>query len=64
MVKKKVREFLAGQCYICNCTHTTSNGGWIINAEKKLFCHEPCFTIYLNNKALGRLINHPFTRHL
>jgi len=57
MVKKKqAREFIAGRCGICNHEHMASDGGWIINAEQKLFCHNFCFDLYLNNRQLARLL--------
>jgi len=54
VVTRKTKEFLVGYCGICNQEHRTTNGGWIINAEKKLFCHETCFDIYINNNQLGK----------
>tara|TARA_R110000796_G_scaffold249373_1_gene377088 strand:+ start:423 stop:602 length:180 start_codon:yes stop_codon:yes gene_type:complete len=49
MAKKKIREFFAGKCNVCNQQYLTTDGNWIINAERKLFCHEPCFDIYVRN---------------
>jgi hypothetical protein len=53
--KKKVREFIAGRCGICNHEYMASDGGWIVNAEHKLFCHHYCFDLYLHNNKIGRL---------
>tara|TARA_R110001583_G_scaffold23574_3_gene86952 strand:+ start:250 stop:435 length:186 start_codon:yes stop_codon:yes gene_type:complete len=58
MRKKKIREFIVGRCGICNQEHRTTNGGWIINAEHKLFCHKTCFDIYLNNNQLEKRRTH------
>jgi hypothetical protein len=55
MAKKKIKEFHVGNCNVCNKEHKTTNGGWIINAEKKLFCHNYCFDLYLHNNKIGRL---------
>jgi len=44
----KSKEFLAGNCRICNQEHRSTNGGWIINMEKKLFCYDTCFDLYLH----------------
>ena len=55
MRKKKTKEFIVGTCGICNKEHRTPNGRWIINAEKKLFCHGFCFNLYVDNATIGRL---------
>lgn len=57
MAKKKIREFIVGNCGTCNKEHRTTNGGWIINAEKKLFCHGFCFNLYVHNATIGKLTN-------
>jgi len=50
----KSKEFLAGNCRICNQEHRSTNGGWIINMEKKLFCYDTCFDLYLHNNKIQR----------
>jgi len=41
-----------GYCEVCNKQLYSDTGGWIVNAEKKSFCHngidELCFDTYLN----------------
>jgi hypothetical protein len=55
MAKKKIKEFHVGNCNVCNKEHKTTNGGWIINAEHKLFCHGFCFDLYVDNATIGKL---------
>lgn len=57
--KKKVREFIAGNCNICNHFYMANDGGWIVNAENKIFCHNYCFDLYIHNATIGRLTNAP-----
>ena len=46
MVRKKTwnknrhREFVCGYCDWCKKELLNTMGGWIINAEKKHFCHD------------------------
>jgi|TARA_X000001388_G_C2165115_1_gene97677 hypothetical protein len=45
---------LCGRCFVCKKELYSNEGGWIINAEKKFFCHKhlekeiSCFDKYLN----------------
>ena len=58
MVKKKTWsrkniEFICGYCTMCKRELLNTMGGWIINGEKKHFCHayngkESCFDKYIN----------------
>ena len=47
-----------GECHICKKEHYSEIGGWIINAEKKLFCEthtegkESCFDEYIKRKTI------------
>ena len=60
MVKKKTWsrkniEFICGYCTMCKRELLNTMGGWIINAEKKYFCHhyngtESCFDKYINKE--------------
>ena len=52
MAKKKIKEFHVGHCNVCNKEHKTTNCGWIINAEHKLFCHGFCFDLYVDNAMI------------
>jgi predicted metal-binding protein len=54
MAKKKIKEFHVGHCNVCNKEHKTTNGGWIINAEHKLFCHGFCFDLYVDNAMINK----------
>ena len=51
-VKPKNKVLFCGYCEVCNKQLYSDTGGWIINAEKKNFCHngidELCFDTYLN----------------
>jgi len=55
MSKKKIKQYIAGKCDVCKHEHMTTDGGWIINAERKLFCHDNCFDLYLRTKKIERL---------
>lgn len=55
MVKKKTWSrknltLVCGYCLMCKRQLLSNEGGWIINAEKKYFCHEgrdgSCFDKY------------------
>ena len=55
MVRKKTWSrsnltLVCGKCTICERELLSNEGGWIINAEKKYFCHEgrdgSCFDQY------------------
>ena len=58
MVKKKTWSkrnltLVCGYCVMCKKQLLSNEGGWIINAEKKHFCHHynnglSCFDKYLN----------------
>ena len=52
--KSKDRVFICGYCNYCHKELLNNEGGWIINAEKKYFCHEgregSCFDNYCENK--------------
>ena len=57
MVKKKTWSrknitIVCGYCLMCKRQLLSNEGGWIINAEKKYFCHEgrdgSCFDKYIN----------------
>ena len=46
-VRSKEQIIICGKCEVCNKELTSDMGGWIVNAEKKRFCHngidELCF---------------------
>ena len=58
MVKKKTWSrknitIVCGYCLMCKRQLLSNEGGWIINAEKKYFCHhynngQSCFDKYIN----------------
>ena len=52
--KNRHREFVCGYCDWCKKELLNTMGGWIINAEKKHFCHDgregSCFYKYSNIK--------------
>ena len=52
--KTKYREFICGYCDWCKKELLNTMGGWIINAEKKHFCHDgrdgSCFDKYCLTK--------------
>ena len=52
---RKNIEFVCGYCHSCNKELLNTMGGWIINGEKKYFCHDgrdgSCFDNYCNNKG-------------
>jgi hypothetical protein len=46
---KKVRILRCGFCFICNKELLSNIGGWVINAERRFFCHSgdgDCFDRY------------------
>jgi hypothetical protein len=46
---KKVRILRCGFCFICNKELLSNIGGWVINAERRFFCHGgdgDCFDRY------------------
>jgi len=49
-VKPKHQSLICGYCETCNTELMSDEGGWIITAEKKYFCHEgkdgSCFDNY------------------
>ena len=51
-VKPKNKVLFCGYCEVCNKQLYSDTPGWIVNAEKKSFCHngidELCFDTYLN----------------
>ena len=51
---KKQAILNCGWCHVCEKELLSNAGGWIINAEKKYFCHEgregSCFDNYCENK--------------
>jgi hypothetical protein len=52
--KSKVRVFICGYCNYCNKELLNNEGGWIINGEKKHYCHDgrdgSCFDKYIKEK--------------
>ena len=52
--KSKYREFICGDCNWCKKELLNTMGGWIINGDKKHFCHDgrdgSCFDKYCNLK--------------
>ena len=64
MVKKKTWSrknitIVCGYCLMCKRQLLSNEGGWIINAEKKYFCHhyngtESCFDKYTKEKYYAR----------
>ena len=52
--KSKVKVFICGYCNYCNKELLNNEGGWIINAEKKHYCHDgrdgSCFDKYIKEK--------------
>ena len=52
--KSKVRVFICGYCNYCNKELLNNEGGWIINGEKKHYCHDgrdgSCFDNYCQRK--------------
>ena len=51
---KKQAILTCGWCHVCEKELLSNAGGWIINADKKYFCHEgregSCFYNYCENK--------------
>ena len=39
MSKSKAKVFGCGKCHWCGKEHLSNEGGWVINAEGKNFCH-------------------------
>ena len=52
--KAKNRTFICGYCDWCKKELLSDAGGWIINLERKYFCHNGkdvlCFDKYINYK--------------
>ena len=54
---KKNLNLKIGDCFVCKKIYYANDGGWIINAEKKVFCEqhkegiESCFDKYLKSKS-------------
>ena len=52
--KKKEKIFVCGYCNMCEKELLNNEGGWIINAERKHFCHDgkdgSCFDKYCHIK--------------
>ena len=52
--KTKDRIFVCGYCNMCEKELLNNEGGWIINGEKKHFCHDgrdgSCFDNYCQRK--------------
>ena len=59
--KSKNRIFICGYCDWCKKELLSDEGGWIINLERKYFCHngkdELCFDKYLNHKKEKQYAN-------
>ena len=51
---KKQAILTCGWCHVCEKELLSNAGGWIINADKKYFCHEgregSCFDNYCQRK--------------
>ena len=51
---KKQAVLTCGWCHVCEKELLSNAGGWIINADKKYFCHEgregSCFDNYCQRK--------------
>ena len=52
---RKGITIVCGYCLMCKRQLLSNEGGWIINAEKKYFCHhyngtESCFDKYINKE--------------
>ena len=51
---KKPAILTCGWCHVCEKELLSNAGGWIINADKKYFCHEgregSCFDNYCQRK--------------
>ena len=49
-VRNKTQSLICGYCETCNRGLMSDEGGWIITAEKKYFCHKgkdgSCFDNY------------------
>lgn len=49
---------VVGACHFCKKEHTSNDGGWIINAEHKVFCEthtegvSSCFDKYLKRRTV------------
>tara|TARA_R110002153_G_scaffold93907_2_gene226790 strand:+ start:352 stop:534 length:183 start_codon:yes stop_codon:yes gene_type:complete len=50
-VRGKETLIVCGNCEVCNKELTSDMGGWIVNAQRKRFCHngidQLCFDKYL-----------------
>ena len=53
-VRNKTTVLLCGKCEECGRELLSNEGGWIINAEKRYFCHNgrdgSCFDNYCQRK--------------
>ena len=53
-VRSKEQILICGYCEVCGKQLMSDKGNWIVNAEKKKFCHnskdELCFNQYINNR--------------
>ena len=59
--KAKNKTFICGYCNWCEKELLSDEGGWIINLERKYFCHngkdELCFDKYINYKKEKQYAN-------
>ncbi len=59
--KAKNKTFVCGYCDWCKKELLSDEGGWIINLERKYFCHngkdELCFDKYINHKKENNYAN-------
>ena len=59
--KAKNKTFICGYCDWCKKELLSDEGGWIINLERKYFCHngkdELCFDKYINYKKEKQYAN-------
>lgn len=59
---KKKLNLKIGYCSVCNKIHYNTSSGWIINAEKKVFCEDhkensiSCFDKYLQPKTQNKSV--------
>jgi hypothetical protein len=55
--RAKRRVYICGHCVECNKELLNIDGGWIINAEHKHFCHDgkdgSCFDNYVRRKNVS-----------
>ena len=56
LLKKPTKCFICGYCESCNKELINDEGGWIITATKKYFCHDgkdgSCFDNYCEQQKL------------